>query len=272
MIRQVKEEAKAKGETPDITQLNKTLKGALAQMEEWKGFYVPRIREQGDWKVQAYKEHGPMEVNREYYREHAGSEYSAQRIAQRLSREGWKVYAVGRVERLPEGLYQDVHMAATAKLIDAALDKVNKTSEVQLGMMTQFNEDILRAVADEIRVRGFRSHMIHRKGSVIRGFIEDPIKRHILYTNQLSAGIAKASVARQATEALLGSKDLDGNQVDGIDPLKDPKAYEVATDYIREQLRNLDSTDRMIGLAKSIATFKFLGLLIRTSFLWAEVY
>jgi hypothetical protein len=261
MIQQVEEEAKAKGEKADITQLKKTLKGALAQMEEWKGFYVPRIREQGDWKVQAYKAYGPMEVHREYYREHARSEYGAQRLAHKLTREGWKVYAVGKVERLPEGLYQDVNVAATAKLIDAALDKINKTSEGKLDMMTKFNEDILMAVADEIRARGFRSHMIHRKGSVIRGFIEDPIKRHILYINQLSGGISKAQVARRATEELIG---VDGKG--GIDPATDPKAYDVATNYMREQLRNLDASDRMIGLAKSIATFKFLGFNVRSAF------
>jgi hypothetical protein len=264
MIEKITEEARFKGETPDLTEMNKTLKGALAQMEEWRGFYAPRIREQGDWKVQAYKEHGPLRENREWYREHKNSELSAQRLANKLKREGWKVYNVGKVERLPEGIYQDVNAVATAKLIDDALDKMKKRSDLQGRIMANFDEEILRAVADEIRARGFRSTMIHRKeGAVIRGFIEDPIQRHLLYINQLSGGISKAQVARMAMEELLG-KDVMGNRVGGIDPVADPKAYMTAENYIREQLRNLDSSDKIIGIAKSIATFKFLGFNMRS--------
>jgi hypothetical protein len=62
---------------------------------------------------------------------------------------------------------------------------------------------------------------------------------------------------------LLGSK-VEGKQVGGIDAAKDPEAYKVGTSYIREQLRNLDASDRIIGLAKSIATFKFLGFNLRS--------
>ncbi|MFZ2809449.1 MAG: PLxRFG domain-containing protein [Desulfosalsimonadaceae bacterium] len=263
MIDQVTEEARWKGQTPDLEKLKQTLKGALAQMEEWKGFYAPRVREQGDWKVQAFRTHGPMNVNKEFYREHAGSELAARRVANKLQREGWTISNVGKVEKVPEEIYQDVNAVATAKLIDAALDKMGDKGDLSGDLTAKFNEEILRAVADEIRARGFRGHMIHRSGSVIRGFIEDPLKRHLLYINQLSGGISKARVARMAMEELLGQKIM-GKQEGGIDPVKDPKAYEVATNYIREQLRNMDSSDRMIGLAKSIATFKFLGFSVRS--------
>lgn len=66
-----------------------------------------------------------------------------------------------------------------------------------------------------------------------------------------------------AMEELLG-QDVMGNRVGGIDPVKDPKAYMTAENYIREQLRNLDSSDKIIGIAKSIATFKFLGFNVRS--------
>ena len=262
MIGQITEEANFLGEKPDTDELKQTLKGALAMMEEWKGFYAPRMREQGDWKVQAVKQYGPMSTQKEFYREHAGSEHAARRIANRLQREGWKITNVGLVEKVPEDIYQDVHAVATAKLIDAALEKMSEKGNESI--TAKFNEEILRAVADEIKARGFRSHMIHRKsGSVTRGYIEDPLKRLLLYTNQISGGISKARVARMAMEALLGEKIM-GKQVGGIDPVSDPKAYAVATNYIREQLRNLDASDRAIGLAKSIATFKFLGFNLRS--------
>jgi hypothetical protein len=263
MIEEITEEANFRGEKPDLSELKQTLKGALAQMEEWRGFYAPRLRTEGNWKIQAYKEHGPMRENREWYREHRGSELSARRLANKLQREGWKIYSVGQVEKLPETIYQDVNAAATAKLIDAALEKLSKKSALTNELTLKFNEEVLREVSNAIKARGFRSTMIHRGEKVIRGFIEDPIQRHLQYTNSLSGGISKARVARMAMKELLGEK-FEGKQIGGIDPVKDPKAFQVAQNYIEEQLRNTEPIDRMIGLAKSIATFKFLGFNLRS--------
>ena len=109
----------------------------------------------GDWKVQAYKEHGPLPQNREYYRGHRGSELSAQRLAKKLEREGWKVYSVDRVERLPESIYQDVRSVATAKLIDEALTKM--TGSLQSDKLVLFYEELLRSVADN-PYQGFPVH------------------------------------------------------------------------------------------------------------------
>uniref|UniRef100_A0A6M3JF17 Putative regulatory protein n=1 Tax=viral metagenome TaxID=1070528 RepID=A0A6M3JF17_9ZZZZ len=257
MMEQISEEAAFKGISPaDYSDLWTTLKGALAMMETWKGFYAPRIREQGDWKVQASRGVGEA---KSFRREHARSELAANRIATRLAREGWKVYSVGKVEKLPEDIYQDVSAISTAKLIDSAMDKLKSGGDSTL----KFSEEVLRVVADEIRARGFRSHMMHRGASVVSGYIEDPMKRHLLYSNQISGGISKAKVARQAMMELLGTK-VEGKQVGGIDATKEAEAYKVGTAYIREQLRNVDSSDRIIGLAKSVATFKFLGFNLRS--------
>jgi len=259
MIEEIKQKAKAKGERPDFAELNQTLKGALAQMEEWRGFYAPR-QHRGNWAVQAYKEHGPLEQNREWYRAHHVSELSAQREAKKLERDGWKIYKVGETEKLPESVYQDVRAVSTAKLIDAALEKLGK--KIDLDQMATFNAEILREVSDMIKSRGFRSTMIHRgRGNVVRGFIEDPIERHLMYINSVSGGISKARVARMAMQELLGDKEMGEP---GIDPAKEPRAFSTAQNYIQEQLRNADASDRIIGLAKSIATFKFLGFNLRS--------
>jgi predicted RNA methylase len=261
MIADIIAEAAEKGTSPDLDQLKDTLKGALAQMEQWRGFYAPRIRETGDWKVLAYK---GDKNNKEWYRDHRGSELAARRLAKNLERDGWKVYDIGRVEKLPEDVYQDTNALATAKLIDAALDRLENKEGFGPILTAQFNRDLLAAVADEIRARGFRSHMMHRQeGRVVKGYIEDPIRRNVLYMNQIASGTAKARVARMAMAELLGEK-VKGKLVGGIDPAKEPKEYEVATAYIREQLRNLDASDRVIGIAKSIATFKFLGFNLRS--------
>ena len=265
MIAEIIAEAAEKGVSPDLEQMKDTLKGALAQMEQWRGFYAPRLREQGDWKVQAYKQ-GPSgaKEDRDWYRDHRGSELSAQRLGKKLEREGWTVYSIDRVEKLPEDIYQETNAVATAKLIDTALERISSKDAVGLALTAQFNEEVLRAVADEIRARGFRSHMMHRKeGDAVKGYIEDPISRHILYANQIASGTAKARVARMASKELLGER-VKGKLVGGIDPVKESKEYQVAQNYLKEQLRNLDASDRVIGIAKSIATMKFLGFNLRS--------
>lgn len=264
MIDEITEEARMKGEKPDLSELKQTLKGALADMEEWRGFYAPRLREPGSWEVRAYKQYGPTTEQREWYRSHKGSELQAQREAKRLEREGWTIHTVGEVQRLPETVYQDVKSVAAAKLIDEAIDKMARKNKMVEDNVVKFNEEILRAVSDEIKARGFRSTMIHRRGGdVVRGFIEDPIQRHLMYINNVSGGIAKARVARMAMKELLGDKIM-GKQIGGIDPAKEPQAFTTAQNYISEQLRNSEPADRIIGLAKSIATFKFLGFNLRS--------
>jgi hypothetical protein len=264
MMDEITEEARLKGEKPDLRELKQTLKGALAEMEEWRGFYAPRLREPGNWAVQAYKEHGPMKENREWYRTHKGSELAAQREAKKLEREGWTIHKIGELDRIPETIYQDVNAVATAKLIDEAIDKMAKKSKLTEDKVIKFNEEILRTVSDAIKARGFRSTMIHRRGgNVVRGFVEDPMQRHLMYINNVSGGISKARVARMSMKELLGDKVM-GEQYGGIDPVKEPKAFATAQDYIQEQLRNSEPIDRIIGLAKSIATFKFLGFNLRS--------
>ncbi len=264
MIAELTEEARSKGEVPDISELKQTLQGALADMEEWRGFYAPRQRERGNWAVQAYKEHGPLSQNREWHRAHKASELEARREAKRLEREGWKIHRVGEVEKLPEDIYQNVKTVGTAKLIDAALDKYVTKNKLGEDSAAKLNEEVLREVANMIKSRGFRGTMLHRgRGNVVRGFVEDPIERHIMYINSVAGGISKAKVARLAFNELLGEKVM-GQQIGGIDPVKDPRAYAVAQDYIQEQLRNADAADRIIGLAKSITTFKFLGFNLRS--------
>jgi hypothetical protein len=111
-----------------------------------------------------------------------------------------------------------------------------------------------------IKARGVRSSKIHRKPGekVVRGYETDPIERHGVYINNIARGSAKARVAQAAYEQLYGVY-IKGRKFGGIDPIKEKRVYTAATDYIEEQLRNLDAYDRAIAWAKAIATLKFLG-------------
>ena len=261
LIDQMTEEAVAQGEDLNIKELRTTLKYALAEMEGWKGLYAPRVRSKGEWVVQMYKEHGPLEEDREWFRDHRTTEFGAQRLAKDMEALGWKVWNIGDIEKLPESVYQDTKMISTSKLIDSALKKLEATEG---NMVLQFRKELLQQVADEMRARGFRSHMIKRREGygAVQGFLTDAMERHLVYISNLASGIAKARVARQATETLNGRME-NGKQVGGIDPQKSKKEWRVATDYIKEQLRNQEKIDRMIGIAKSITTFKYLGFNLR---------
>jgi N12 class adenine-specific DNA methylase len=264
MIDQITEEANLIGEKPDYGKLKQTLKGALAQMEEWRGFYAPRQRDPGNWKVLAYKAHGVTSESKEWTRIHRKSELAARRAAKKLQREGWTIQSIGEIESLPEGVQQDLRSAETAALIEGALEKYVKKTKIGSANAVSFNEEVLRAVANEIKSRGFRATMMHRRqGQVIKGYITDPIERHVLYINSVAGGLSKATASRLAVKELTGTFIM-GQRFGGIDPYTEGKAYTVGTDYIEEQLRNTEAVDRMIGLAKSIATFKFLGFNIRS--------
>lgn len=270
MIEAIEEEAAFKGISPaDYSEMFTTLKGAMATMTKWKGFYAPRIR-QGNWAVVAYRETDTGE--REYYREQKWSQVAARTLSRKLERDGWKIRSVSEIEKLPEDVYQDIKTVDVARAIESAIENMSKgkMGEGYMASAIKFNEELLQEAADMIRARGFRASMIHRKvgDRTTRGYIEDPMERHLIYINNVSRGFAKSKVAQAAYNALMGTYIkgrktetgyIKGRRFGGIDPKKEPRVYTVAKDYIEEQLRNLDKVDRWIGWAKSLATLKFLG-------------
>lgn len=240
-------------------ELMKTLQGAIVAMNAWRGSYAPRIRPEGEWAVVGTRGEGD---ERERFRTH-GSHRQMLKLSRDMEKEGWNS-KVERVERLPESIYQDIKVAAVANAIDNAIQEVQGADT--------FRATILQNTADMIRARGYRSSMIHRKsGAVVSGYITDPMERFLRYTNNNAGGLSKADAARMASEVLLGKyipaeRDEEGNitqpagREGGINPAKEPRLWESATEYVKEQLRNVERSDRIVALAKSIATFKYLGL------------
>jgi|GEM_PF-6130127 len=231
----------------------KELRFALASMQEWRGFYAPRLRERASWAVQAEKVVGGKT---ERYREHR-NKYAAERLADRLRKEGWTDVGVTEISKLPESVYQNLKAVDVARAIKDASAGLKGEAAVT------FNDELIEQVSNMIKSRGFRSSMIHRGSpeemGVVRGYMEDPLERFATYVNNLAGGFSKAQVAHRAMEQLLGQRNEKGQLEGGIDPRAESRAYVTAERYIAEQLRNLDHTDRIVGVAKSIATFKYLG-------------
>jgi hypothetical protein len=215
-----------------------SLKEAINYMQSWRGYYAPRLREPGSWVVQGHK-------GEEYFRNHFRTRVMANKYKLRMERANFKVKDVHEDERIPEEVYQTLQQVSTEKILSRAAKKQGLDPEME----RKFKEDIIKEVADLIRVRGFRSHMVHRrKDSVVKGYIEDPMQRFLRYTSNISSGLAKAETASRMA-----------NEMFKMDEVKDARAYNEAQRYIKEQLRNADKSDKLIGLAKSIASMKYLG-------------
>lgn len=238
-----------KGEVTSVT-----LREVLDHMNSLRGTYAPRLREKGEWEILADKK------GHERLRIHKSLRLDAERVKYKLEQEGWSVVLNER-ERMSEDVYASLRIVNTAHAIEVAMNRAKKGLDPELAK--KFNEQLLQNVADLIRMRGFRSLMIKRRlDTHVGGYIEDPNERFIAYMTNVSAGIAKGEAAQKMFRALTGYTTGTGAErvkTPGIDPAKERRAYDTATQYIIEQLRNMDAADRVVGYIKSVATLKYLG-------------
>lgn len=227
------------------TELRQTIIGALQVMDEWRGYYFPRLRKTGKIVITAYKEDDFGD--RQYIREHGGKYWSELRKTE-LEKEGYKEIKVSDFQKLPESVYLNIKSIDVQKAIDYAVTGMKKKTSADL--LAKFNEDLIEQAVNMIRERGIEATKIHRKttGRVVLGFIQDPVEAFLLYMSGVAGGMAKGEVSRTSTELLAQ-----------IDPASEAKAYDTAKRYIEENLRNVDTADRIMAYAKSIATLKFLG-------------
>jgi hypothetical protein len=240
-----------------------SLKQLINIMDEWHGFYAPRVREPGDWVVRGQKGPGP---SARQIRVHRATRFGAERLAAKLRSDGWDIQPVHELRKLPEEVYGHLNLISTQQLFNRALEGVRAQD---LDVAAKLHDEILQQVADLVRARGYRSTMIHRKRGrgpeVVAGYVEDPLDRFVTHIRNVSAGLAKADAAHQMITTLNGEwkynpETRKSDKVGGIDAATEPRAFKAAQRYIEEQLRNLDASDRMIGTAKAVASLKYLGL------------
>lgn len=266
-IDRIAERDKTKPKYPTFTTLDEngqptqiSLKDVMSQMGHLRGTYAPRIREAGDYVIKGKRFNKVV-------RYHKPNRVAAELLKKDLERKGYKVEEIHERERLPEDVYATLRIINTQKAIETAM-KGMTDKDIDPDLLAKFDEELIRNVADLLRMRGLKSSMITRKGGdVIRGYITDPNERFVRYINNISAGIAKGEAAREMFGLLSGHYEGEGTErkrVGGIDPSKEHRAYNTATKYIEEQLRNTDTADRIVGLVKSIATVKYLGLNLRS--------
>ena len=104
-------------------ELRQTLKTALMLMDEWRGYYSPRLREYGKYQITASRE---REGATEFWREHAG-EYGSLRAMKRLASEGWSNIERKEIEKLPETIYGNIKSVDVAQALAYAARGMKKT-------------------------------------------------------------------------------------------------------------------------------------------------
>jgi len=256
------EEQLKKGINPDITYVDSTgktvtmsLREAVNEMGRMAGFYAPRQRPIGDLAVLARRKGADGEW--EYARHHAEWKIQAKKIASDLKKDGWEITGFERIAKLGESTQQAIaKLGEVASVVrEAAQNLKGVPDEAKQSLMTELVENL----STEIKARGFRSSAIRRtgrNGRVVKGYIEDAGERFATYVQGTAYGLAKVEASQKAVQALFET-DADGKLK--LDPRRDAREFEVAQKYLSEQLRNSEKADRVIGLAKSIATFKFMG-------------
>lgn len=218
-----------------------TLQDAYNEMGKLKGFYAPRIREDGEFAVLSLSPDGQP------FRYHKPNRRKAYKLKALLKEQGHTDIKVEPIEKLPESIYQDLTIGEVSKALEFAVEKIKG---VDADTQAKIRIELITAASDMMKARAFRAHRIARRtDQVVKGYIEDPGVRHLLYTHRIAGGIAKGEAAIKMFDAL-----------QKIDAGKEKQLYDTTLKYVTEQLKNPDKYDKMVGMAKSVVSFKYLGL------------
>lgn len=147
-------------------------------------------------------------------------------------------------------------------------------------VQTEFARSLAMQAANLERIRGSRRSMVNRGPEVgidvWEGYETNPAKAIIAYAQGLAAGMAKAETALKMIKAFNGTdisfeqyqKENPGTKFEDykkfvdarrVSPNLQKNAYYDGLTYIKEALRNSETVDRVVGVAKGLVNFKYLG-------------
>ena len=257
------------------------LKEALAMMGDMRGYYMPRIRKPGNWKIYADK------PNENPIMEFFETETFANKRVIELTKKGYMA-SKSKAKKMPDRIFQVADkIVSTEMLVNSALENMKGESQadkgVPLDQELMFAKTIVENIADIIKARGSRARMIKRSdaqgGDVVIGYEEDPIQAITKTAQQIAGGEAKKLMAGRMVQHMTGTdvswqefKQMqdDPENVDYKDYMKFVKkrridaeeqknAYDEGMKYMQDMLRNDENIDRVIGTIKGFAVLKYLA-------------
>lgn len=182
-------------------------------------------------------------------------------------------------------MYQWVFHGLSKKDETAIVDALLEAGEIPNQTPEKFWQLLVEGVADVLREHGALSHRIARTKAtgkdVWLGYEENPIKALAMAGSAISGAAAKHDAALEMYRAITGKdqpfaewKAAHGNgsyrdyikftKERGIDPERQQEAHKTALAYFQDVLRNEESIERIFGIAKGLATLKFLAFRVST--------
>jgi len=263
-------------EPPKVTIVEKgkpikiSLKTAMLKMGNRIGYYFPRIRETGGWRVDATKKGIPAEL--QFFK----TKFGARQYKLKMRNQGYKT-EITQSGNLSEDLYQTLApLLAQEKVIQKTFEKMSTGVDFENAIADLF----VKQYAATLKSHGSRSRMIGRSDAkdfdVKRGYETDLVKAMATATEAAAGGWAKQTAAIDGLKVITG-KDVhfDDYLLDnpestykeylqytkerGIDASRQPIIYSEATGALKDILKNNEFADNVIASLKSAAVIKYLG-------------
>jgi len=252
---------------------------AMAQMNDLRGSYFPRIRKRGNFILTAKKE-GEDNILKTFK-----SQRVMEVVKQGYERKGYLV-TTSPSRQLGEDVFDLAgELIKTQQLVNAALEKVDKTvkaeskediEKINREMENIFATALAEQIGNVIRERGSRTHMTKRSTEYYKGFETDPAIAIAKYIRSLSGGDAKRTMVMRLLKAFTGTETSwpeFRDQNEGatyedyrkhvkemmIDQREQPNAFKWGKAYISEVTRNREFSDEVIGMVKGLAVAKYLA-------------
>ena len=184
------------------------------------------------------------------------------------------------------------NLVKTQQIVNAALERMDKTAKEKLSdeqlesLQTELDSIFATSLAEQIsniiRERGARAHMTRRSQDVYVGYEEDPLIAIPKYVQSLAGAEAKKNMTLKMLRALTGTEvswaqfKQENPEADYKDYRKlveesmisqadQPVAFKWAMVYIKENTRNPEKADRVVGAIRGMTMAKYLAFRVFTA-------
>lgn len=188
-------------EMPDGTKEPYTLMDYYNDMGQLEGFYMPRIREPGEFFVLSKDKDGVP------WRIPVTSKGKAYKLMLQLQREGHTEREIVEADKHPESAYEHFTVIEIGKALEHIVEKVK---DIDPDTYLKFRHEVFTEGSNMLQERAFRSSRIGRsmrKGEIVRGYIEDPQISYLSAMSRIAGGIAKGDAATKMFAAIMGKNE-----------------------------------------------------------------
>lgn len=234
--------------------------------------YFPRMRERGEKKlrlvedkVKSKKDGTEEEVEREHWMQTYTTEKEyIQAVKSVLSnpqyaengklKEGYRFAKPESAVNTPEFAYSGVSDMNLMRIFSDALERAKNGEKggVSAEDWDALSKPLLDSMTEVLRSRGWGKQMIRRQKATVKGYKETGLQQVLRdYISGFAGMVSKQTAAKDYLEFMSDKSGID------------PKLYEDLAQYGKDNLRNEDQRDKLIGHAKTAAYLYYLGGIMR---------